>query len=133
MLLLHICTGLPTRWRPGNCPDHGAGRVAANYSKNVVIAYDSDAAGVAATIRSLDLLQELGCQVSVLSIPDGKDPDDYLRKHGYQSWERLMDTAPSLIEYKLRQATSTLKVKTVSDKLNIINQVFPNIYGLKSG
>ena len=43
-----------------------------------------------------------------------------------------MDTAPSLIEYKLRQATSTLKVKTVSDKLNIINQVFPNIYGLKS-
>jgi hypothetical protein len=43
-----------------------------------------------------------------------------------------MDTAPSLIEYKLWQATSTLKVKTVSDKLNIINQVFPNIYGLKS-
>jgi DNA primase len=108
------------------------GRLLLNYSKNVVVAYDADAAGVAATIRSLDLLQELGCQVSVLSIPDGKDPDDYLRKYGCQSWERLMDTAPSLIEYKLRQATSTLKVKTVSDKLNIINQVFPNIYGLKS-
>jgi DNA primase len=108
------------------------GRLLMNYSKNVVIAYDADAAGVAATIRSLDLLQELGCQVSVLSIPDGKDPDDYLRKHGYQAWERLIDTAPSLIEYKLRQSTAARGVKTVSDKLEIINQVLPNISGLKS-
>lgn len=108
------------------------GRLLMNYSKNVVIAYDADAAGVAATIRSLDLLQELGCQVSVLSIPDGKDPDDYLRKHGYQAWERLIDTAPSLIEYKLRQSTAAQGVKTVSDKLEIINQVLPNISGLKS-
>ena len=108
------------------------GRLLLNYSKNVVIAYDADAAGVAATIRSLDLLQNLGGQVRVLSIPDGKDPDDYLRNYGRNAWERLLDTAPSLIEYKLRQAILNQGVKTVSDKLSILEQVLPNINGLKS-
>lgn len=108
------------------------GRLLLNYSKNVLIAYDADAAGVAATMRSLDLLQELGCQVSVLSIPDGKDPDDYLRKHGYEAWERLTNKAATLIEYKLKQAISTRNVINVTDKIVVLDKVFPNIFALES-
>jgi len=108
------------------------GRLLINYSRNVVIAYDSDAAGVAATIRGLDLLQEIGCQVRVVNIPDGKDPDDFLRRHGYQAWESLIDQALSLIEYKLQQAVSKKPVKTVSEKLEVMRQVFPSVAGIKS-
>ncbi|OPX87090.1 DNA primase [Pelotomaculum sp. PtaB.Bin117] len=108
------------------------GKLMMNYNRNIVLAYDADAAGVAATMRSLDLLQELGCLVRVVKIPDGKDPDEFLRKHGYQPWENLIDQAPSLIEYKLQQAFNNRPVKTVSDKLEIMHQVFPSVAGLKS-
>lgn len=108
------------------------GRLLMNYSNDVVIAYDSDAAGVAATVRGLDILQNLGCQVRVVSIPDGKDPDEFLRRHGCRSWEKLISEAPSFIEYKLQQAAKGEAIKTVAGKLEVMNQVFPNLAGLKS-
>lgn len=103
------------------------GRILMNYSRNVVIAYDADAAGVAATIRGLDVLQELGCEVSVVSIPDGKDPDDYLRRYGVGPWEELISRASSLIEYKLRHAAGKGNVRTVAEKLEVLRQVFPSL------
>ncbi|MDD4169557.1 MAG: DNA primase [Desulfotomaculaceae bacterium] len=108
------------------------GRLLMNYNRNIVIAYDADAAGVAATMRSLDLLQELGCLVRVVNIPDGKDPDEFLQKQGYQPWENLIDQSPSLIEYKLQQAVSKKQVRTVSDKLEIMQQVFPSLSAINS-
>ena len=103
------------------------GRLLKNYSRNVVIAYDADAAGVAATIRGLDVLQELGCEVSVVSIPDGKDPDDFLRRYGAEPWEDLIRRAASLIEYKLRHAAEKGNVRTVTEKLEVMRQVFPSL------
>ncbi|BAF59087.1 MAG: DNA primase [Pelotomaculum sp.] len=103
------------------------GRLLINYSRNVVIAYDADAAGVAAAMRGMDLLQELGFQVRVATIPDGKDPDEYIRRQGIQSWEKLIGEAPSLIEYKLQKAMEKGPVRTVTGKLEVMRQVFPNL------
>lgn len=103
------------------------GRLLMNYSRNVVIAYDADAAGVAATIRGLDVLQDLGCEVSVVSIPDGKDPDDFLRRYGVEPWEELIRRSSSLIEYKLRHAAGKGNVRTVAEKLEVMSQVFPSL------
>lgn len=103
------------------------GRLLMNYSRNVVIAYDADAAGVAATIRGLDVLQDLGCEVSVVSIPDGKDPDDFLRRYGVEPWEELIRRSSSLIEYKLRHAAGKGNVRTVAEKLEVMRQVFPSL------
>jgi DNA primase len=103
------------------------GKSLMNYSRNVVFAYDSDAAGVAAAIRGLDILLELGCEVRVVSIPDGKDPDDFLRRYGVQPWEELIQRADSLIEYKLRHAVKKGNVKTIADKLEVMRQVFPSL------
>lgn len=107
-------------------------RLLVQYTRNVVIAYDADAAGVAATMRGLDLLQEAGCQVRVVRIPDGKDPDDFFQRHGYQAWEDLIAKAYPLIEYKLQQAVGHKQTVTVSEKLAAMRQVFPGITGLSS-
>lgn len=80
------------------------GRLMLRLTKNVVIAYDADAAGVAATVRGLDLLQETGCRVRVVNIPPGQDPDDYIRVHGLEGWEQLLGRAESLLAFKMRQA-----------------------------
>ncbi len=105
--------------------DHG--RLLLNHSKNVIFAYDADAAGVAATIRGLDILQGLGCEVSVVRIPDGKDPDDYLRQHGNAAWKGLISHAASLIEYKLRHASGKKIIGSVAEKLEVMRQVFPGL------
>jgi len=97
------------------------------YTKDVMIAYDTDAAGVAAALRSLDLLQELDCRVRVVTIPQGKDPDEYLRRHGGEGWEALLKQAEPLLEYKIRQAS-----RATSDVKEILQRVIPNVAGMVS-
>ncbi len=103
------------------------GRLLQRYTTEVVIAYDVDAAGVAAALRGLDLLQELGLQVRVVSIPEGKDPDEYLRTHGRPAWDVLVEGARSLLEYKLDQAA-----RTTSDKKRILQQVIGSVARMAS-
>ena len=102
-------------------------RLLLRYTKDVMIAYDTDAAGVAAALRSLDLLQELDCRVRVVTIPQGKDPDEYLRRHGGEGWEALLKQAEPLLEYKIRQAS-----RATSDVKEILQRVIPNVAGMVS-
>lgn len=108
------------------------GRLLTHYSRDVVVAYDADAAGEAATARGLDLLEELGCQVRVLRIPDGKDPDEFLKKHGSRTWETLITEAPLLFQYKLEQAAGAKPLRTPADKLEVLRHVFPSLAGFSS-
>lgn len=107
-------------------------RLLVNHSRDVVIAYDADAAGVAATLRGLELLQEAGCQVRVVSMPEGKDPDDFIRRHGYQAWESLIEQALPLVEYSLRQAAGKKSLRTVAEKMAVMRQVFPGVAKVKT-
>ncbi len=80
-----------------------------NYTREVIIAYDADAAGVAAAVRGLDILQELGCRVRVLSLPESKDPDEFLRARGLDQWKQQLENATPLIEFKIRRALAKYK------------------------
>jgi DNA primase len=71
-------------------------------SQNVVIAYDSDAAGQAATLRGLDVLRQAGASVRVCEIPEGKDPDDLIRSRGAEAFSQVLREAPTLVEFFLR-------------------------------
>lgn len=75
-------------------------------AEQVVVAFDSDTAGQMATLRSLDVLYDLGCDVRILRLPDGKDPDEYIRTHGSEGFQRCIDEAMPLVEFKLRKAIS---------------------------
>jgi len=100
----------------------GQCRTLLRYTKEVLIAYDADTAGVNATLRGLDLLQELGGRVRVISIPQGKDPDDYIRLNGRQGWGDLLNKTETLLEYKLRQASLSYQ-----DTRQILDKVIRNI------
>jgi len=108
------------------------GRLLMRYTMEALIAYDADAAGVAATIRGLDLLQELGCRVRVLSLPEGKDPDDFLREEGVEGWARLTQTATPLLEYKLVQIGARTGTAMAAGKLAALREIMPNLRALSS-
>lgn len=70
----------------------------------VVIAYDSDTAGQNATMRGLDLLSAAGCDIKVLRLPQGKDPDELIRNQGAAAFIQSVTKALPLIEFKLKLA-----------------------------
>jgi DNA primase len=73
-------------------------------AEQVIVSFDSDTAGQMATLRSLDMLYDMGCDVRILRLPDGKDPDEYIRAHGPEGFQRCIDEAMPLVEFKLRKA-----------------------------
>lgn len=87
------------------------------YTEQVIIAYDADAAGQAATLRSLDVLAKKGLKVSVLQVPDGQDPDSYIRDYGPERFHALMDRSLPLLDYKLFSAK---KESTINGELDPI-------------
>ncbi len=80
----------------------------------VMVSFDSDTAGQAATMRSLDLLSDTGLEVKVISLPKGLDPDDTVKQFGKNGFLSLIDKALPLIDYKL------FKIEEQYD-LNVLN------------
>ena len=68
----------------------------------VYICYDGDAAGQKATVRGMDILDNAGLEVRVMSVPENLDPDEYIKKYGKDAFEKLIDQALPLPDYKLK-------------------------------
>ncbi|MCF8010440.1 MAG: DNA primase [Clostridiales bacterium] len=100
------------------------------YVKDVIIAYDADAAGVAATVRGLELMQEMGCRVRVISIPEGKDPDDYLQQYGIEGWYQLVNNADTLVEYKIKDIKLN-STNVIENKSAQLEHILPNLYNIQ--
>lgn len=73
------------------------------YADKVIIAYDSDLAGEKATLRGLHILKEEGFDVRVLTIPEGKDPDEFIKIHSKEEFIQLMETSAGLIDYRIEK------------------------------
>lgn len=76
-------------------------RLLKRYVEKVYISYDGDAAGQNATVRGLDILNNEGLEVRVISIPDNLDPDEYVQVYGKDGFDRLKENALSLNAFKL--------------------------------
>lgn len=76
-------------------------RIMAKYTKKVVIAYDSDGAGVAATKRAIPMLTDAGLEVRVLHMDGAKDPDEYVKKFGADKFRALVAESEGKLEFLL--------------------------------
>ena len=100
-------------------------RLLGRYTRRVVVNYDPDSAGVAATERSLALLLEGGFEAKVLTLPGGLDPDEFIRKKGVKAYGELLASAPSYLDYLTERATKTHDVRTPEGKVAAANAVLP--------
>lgn len=106
------------------------GKLLRRYVDTVVISYDADVAGQMATLRGLDVLTEVGLDVRVLTIPKGKDPDEFVRVNGRDAFLSLVKNAQKLIEYKITVAKDGLNLKSQEDLVkygNVITEVLAKI------
>ncbi|MCG8606774.1 DNA primase [bacterium] len=78
-------------------------RLIRRYTRNVVLMYDSDTAGTAATLRGADVLIANGMNVSIAVLPAGEDPDSLVLKEGAAGVQHYLESAPNLFEFKLKR------------------------------
>ena len=78
-------------------------KLISNYTKTVVLSYDSDGAGQTATKRAIAIFEDTGVKVRVLSIPDAKDPDEFLKKFGPQRFELLLEGSAGAIDFEIQK------------------------------
>jgi DNA primase len=74
------------------------------YADKIIIAYDADLAGQSATLRGLEILRNEGFDIGVLTVPKGKDPDEFIRTNGKEAFEKLIDNALPLVDYRIKKA-----------------------------
>ncbi|MCM1990807.1 DNA primase [Oceanirhabdus seepicola] len=90
------------------------------YVDVVILCFDSDEAGKKAAARSIEILKEIGFEIKILRIPDGKDPDEFLIKHSTEEFQLLLDNAWSLIEYRIIMEGDKYNLKTQDGKLKFL-------------
>ena len=96
-------------------------RILKRYTDKVFISYDGDFAGQKAAIRGLEILSEEGLEVKVVSLPDGMDPDDVIKKLGSDGYDKLLKDAKPLIDFKLDIIRRTYDVNTVDGKRKYVS------------
>lgn len=97
------------------------------YARKIIFCYDSDEAGQRATIRALPIVQQSGAEVFVIKIPDGKDPDEFVRKHGKEAFEELIKNASTLVDYRLNYVLTNTDHSTTQGKLRALQDILPVI------
>jgi DNA primase len=100
-------------------------RLLARYTRRVVVNYDPDSAGVAATERSLGLLLEEGFEIKVLALPGGLDPDSFIRRQGVDAYRQLLAAAPAYLDYLTDRAAAEHDLHTPEGKVRAVNAVLP--------
>jgi len=75
-------------------------QLVSRYTKNIILVYDADSAGANAMLRGVDLILEGGLDVRIVRLPEGDDPDSFVKKNGGDAFEELLKKAVSFIDYK---------------------------------
>lgn len=116
------------------------------YSQNISICFDADEAGKNAALRGIEVALAEGMNVRIISIPSGKDPDDFVKSHcqeNNESWQALVKQGKSVIDYYLDcilqqvdwRNNADLAIKKVTEymlpKINILKNTAEQAYWLR--
>ena len=116
----------------GTALTEAQGRLLRKYFEKVVISYDSDGAGQAATLRGLEILKNIGCDVRILQMEGAKDPDEYVIKYGSGRFGLLVENAISLVEFKAKMLKKKFNLENVNDKIKFLKEIAKLLQGIDS-
>ena len=102
------------------------------YCKEALIVFDGDKAGIAATMRAIQILEQQQLNLKIVELPDAKDPDEYIKKNGFKAWEMQVAKAISAFEFKLKTAASRHDKGSVEGKLQIVEEILPELNKIRN-
>src|SRR5947209_991616 len=107
-------------------------RLLGRFSKNIVVNFDPDTAGAAATDRSLGMLLEEDFTVKILRLEAGFDPDLFIRRNGAEAYGKALQGSAKYFEYLINRAMGMFPVKSPEGKKNAVNFLLPHIHRVPS-
>ncbi|WP_100398314.1 DNA primase [Bacillus sp. FJAT-44742] len=97
-------------------------------AEQAIICYDGDKAGQEAALRSAELLEQEGCQVQVALLPEGSDPDDFIKNHGKDKFVNEIIKAPfTLMSFKMQKLKKEKNLQHEGDRLQYIEEIVGEI------
>ena len=96
------------------------------FTKRVIVNYDPDAAGQAATERSIAILLEQDFEVRVLALPGKADPDKFIREQGADAYMKLLKESPPYVDYLIARVRQ-MDMTTAEGKLRAVNFLLPYV------
>jgi DNA primase len=100
-------------------------RLLQRQAKELVLSYDMDSAGRNATLRAMEIVRGLGMRIRVVSLPQGKDPDEYINASGADAFRAAVDSAPNVLDYMLQTALQQFDSSTLEGKASVTAMVMP--------
>ncbi len=107
----------------GTALTEAQGRLLRRHSEKVILGYDADGAGQSAILRGMEILQNMGCDLRVLQIEGAKDPDEYVVKYGPERFQKCVENAISLVEFKVKILKKDLNLEVTNDKIKFLNEI----------
>ena len=107
-------------------------RLISQYAERVVLAYDSDGPGQAATKRAMNIFDEVGVKVSVLSMTGAKDPDEFIKKYGAERFAMLLDNSRNPVEFELSRLRTTYDTAQADGKVGYLKEACKLFAGIRN-
>ena len=98
----------------------------------VVFCYDSDSAGRKASVRAVSIAQESGLKVRVAGVPEGKDPDEYVRHHGREAFLQVLAAAQDGIDFQVDETILQNNITNLAGKVEAVSNILPFLLECKS-
>lgn len=92
------------------------------YADKIIISYDTDLAGRSATIRGLKILKKEGFDLRVLTVPQGKDPDEFIRNNGKDAFIDHINKSLPFVDYRIKMAKYGMDLKDKEMLIKYINK-----------
>lgn len=101
-------------------PNHA--KVLSRFCDKVVVCFDGDGAGQKAALRSLDIFADEGFNVSVVTMPDGKDPDEFISEFGSEKFKNLIEFAKPVVDFKIHNLSKKYDLKNNFEKSKFVKE-----------
>lgn len=107
-------------------------KILSRYSKDVVVSFDGDTAGQKATLRGLQILNEQGINAKVITIPNGLDPDDFIKKYSLKAYKDLLLNAQTLNSYLIDVVAKDFDLKDSEGRARYAEAAIDELLKIKS-
>ena len=107
-------------------------KLLSRFTKKVVINYDGDSAGIKAARRAIEHMLPQEFDIKVLVLPDGKDPDDYIRENGMDAYNDLRGKAEPFLSFALKSSVADRNIHNAKQKAEAIEDFLPVISAIRN-
>jgi DNA primase len=108
-------------------------RLMRRFAQKLMLIFDPDPAGVKATLRGFELFAGSGMKVNVVSLPDGDDPDTFLKKNGYEAFAYCLKGSVKFMDFVLGQVVRSGSTASIDEKVEQAGEMLGFIAKLPSG